>query len=79
VPSRSRLTGASVTVTGPGATLAYDDHGNTTVLADQTLTYDVADRHVKTVLTDGTSITYLLDAGGSDGATHSRRSEHDRG
>ncbi len=38
--------------------------GNTTVLADQTLTYDVADRHVKTVLTDGTTITYTLDASG---------------
>jgi RHS repeat-associated protein len=44
--------------------LAYDAHGNTITLADQTLTYDVADRHVKTVLADGTTIAYLLDAGG---------------
>jgi RHS repeat-associated protein len=60
----SPVAGGNLTTTGPGATLAYDVHGNTTVLADQTLTYDVADRHVKTVLTDGTTITYTLDAGG---------------
>jgi len=55
---------ANLTITGPEPTLAYDAHGNTTRLADQTLTYDVADRHVKTVLDDGTEITYTLDAGG---------------
>jgi hypothetical protein len=44
--------------------LQYDAHGNTTKLADQTLSYDVADRHVKTVLADGTTITYLLGPGG---------------
>ncbi len=60
----SPVSGGNLSTTGPGATLAYDAHGNTTVLADQTLTYDVADRHVKTELDDGTQITYTLDAGG---------------
>jgi len=74
-----RLTGTTVTDAPTGASpvagdnlsttvapisLKYDDHGNTTQLADQTLTYDAADRHLKTVLNDGTTITYLLDAGG---------------
>jgi RHS repeat-associated protein len=54
----------TVTVTGPEPSLAYDAHGDTTRLADQTLSYDVADRHVGTVLDDGTTITYTLDAGG---------------
>ncbi len=35
-----------VSTASPGASLAYDGHGNTTTLADQTLTYDVADRHI---------------------------------
>jgi large repetitive protein len=60
----SPVAGGNLTTTGPGASLAYDAHGNTTRLADQTLYYDVADRHYKTVLTDGTTITYTLDAGG---------------
>jgi RHS repeat-associated protein len=55
---------AGLSVMGPLPSLAYDAHGNTTRLADQTLTYDVADRHVKTVLEDGTTITYTLDASG---------------
>jgi RHS repeat-associated protein len=55
----------NLTVTGPGETLAYDSHGNTTRLADQVLTYDVAGRHVGTVLDDGTEITYLVSASGS--------------
>jgi RHS repeat-associated protein len=74
-----RLTGTMVTDEPEGASpvtswdlsttvspisLRYDDHGNTTRLADQALTYDAADRHLKTVLDDGTTITYLLDAGG---------------
>ncbi|MEP6482136.1 MAG: hypothetical protein ABJA94_09040, partial [Rhodoglobus sp.] len=70
-----RLTATTV-VAAPGAAnpvtaasltagnLVYDAHGNTTTLADQTLTYDVADRHMSTTLTDGTTITYLRDATG---------------
>ncbi|WP_168186179.1 RHS repeat-associated core domain-containing protein [Agromyces badenianii] len=48
----------------PAAQLAYDAHGNTTTLADQTLGYDVSDQHVKTALTDGTVIVYLRDVTG---------------
>lgn len=71
-----RLTSTAVTGTpaGPGlspvgagipaAQLAYDAHGNTTTLADQTLGYDVSDQHVKTALTDGTVIVYLRDVTG---------------
>jgi len=46
------------------ATLTYDAHGNTTRLADQQLFYDGADRHMKTVLDDGTVIEYVRDATG---------------
>jgi RHS repeat-associated protein len=60
----SKVAGDDLSTDGPLPSLAYDAHGNTTVLADQSLTYDVADRHVKTVLNDGTTITYTLDAGG---------------
>lgn len=44
--------------------LQYDAHGNTVKLADQTVLYDVADRHLKTTLTDGTTVTYLRDVTG---------------
>ncbi|MGV8911631.1 MAG: PA14 domain-containing protein [Rhodoglobus sp.] len=46
------------------ASLTYDAHGNTTRLADQQLFYDGADRHMKTVLDDGTEIEYVRDATG---------------
>ncbi|GAA1216346.1 hypothetical protein GCM10009655_14550 [Rhodoglobus aureus] len=46
------------------ASLTYDAHGNTTRLADQQLFYDGADRHLKTVLDDGTVIEYVRDATG---------------
>ena len=39
-------------------------HGNTTKLGDQTLSYDVADRHVKTVVAGGPTITYVWGPGG---------------
>jgi RHS repeat-associated protein len=58
----SPVAGGSLTVTGPGATLAYDARGNTTRLGDQSLEYDVTNRHVKTTLDDGTVITYKRDA-----------------
>ncbi|MFT4283410.1 MAG: PA14 domain-containing protein [Protaetiibacter sp.] len=60
----SPVAGGSLSVTGPGATLAYDAHGNTVRLADQVLGYDVGDRHVRTTLDDGTIIEYLRDATG---------------
>jgi YD repeat-containing protein len=53
-----------LTTTGPGATLAYDAHGNTLTLADQTLGYDINDNHTSTVLDDGTKVTYLRDSAG---------------
>lgn len=53
----------NLTTTGGGAaTLAYDARGNTTRLADQVLSYDGADRHISTTLTDGTEVTYIRDA-----------------
>jgi large repetitive protein len=54
----------SLTTMGPGATLAYDDHGNTTTLADQTLGYDIADNHISTVTTGGDRVTYIRDSAG---------------
>lgn len=51
-------------MTGPNETISYDQHGNTTRLADQTLVYDVADRHIKTVLDDDTTIEYTYDPAG---------------
>jgi RHS repeat-associated protein len=39
--------------------MSYDSHGNTTEIGDQTLSYDVADRHVGTELDDGTTVTYV--------------------
>lgn len=43
------------------AELAYDAGGNTTVLGDEAITYDSADRHLSTVTPTG-SVTYLRDA-----------------
>ena len=47
-------------------TLGYDAHGNTTTLADQTLTFDVANRHVSTIVSGGpggpVAVTYTRDA-----------------
>lgn len=58
--------GANPITTGlDPADLAYDTHGNTTTLADQTLVYDIQDRHMGTVLDSGDEITYVRDVGGS--------------
>jgi len=54
----SPVAGGNLTTTAPGATLAYDAHGNTTRLGDQTLTYDITNRHTTTTLDDGTTIEY---------------------
>jgi RHS repeat-associated protein len=46
--------------------LAYDARGNTTKLADQTLVFDLANRHVSTTVTTAegaTTVSYLRDAG----------------
>ena len=60
----SPVAGGDLTAAGSSPSLAYDEHGNTTVLADQVLTYDGADRHSTTTLADGTVITYTRDASG---------------
>lgn len=54
------ITGTNLSTTS----LVYDAHGNTTTLADQTLSYDGADRHATTTLSDGTVLTYLRDVTG---------------
>jgi len=65
----SPVAGGNLTTSGASPSLAYDAHGNTTVLADQVLGYDGADRHTTTRLTEGTTdlsddtlITYVRDA-----------------
>jgi RHS repeat-associated protein len=51
-------------VGGTNLVPTYDAHGNTLTLADETLTYDVANQHKKTTLADGTVLTYVRDATG---------------
>jgi RHS repeat-associated protein len=65
----SPVAGGNLSTGGASPSLAYDAHGNTTVLADQVLGYDGADRHLTTRLTEGTTdlsddtlITYVRDA-----------------
>ncbi len=65
----SPVAGGSLSTVGPLPSLVYDSHGNTVVLADQTMTYDVADRHISTVVKDATgvvvsSVSYLRDVTG---------------
>jgi RHS repeat-associated protein len=67
----SPVAGGNLSTGSASPSLAYDAHGNTTVLADQVLGYDGADRHMTTRLTEGTSslsddtlITYVRDATG---------------
>jgi hypothetical protein len=47
-----------------GTTLAYDSHGNTTVLADQAMTYDISDQHVSTTV-GGETVTYDRNVSGA--------------
>jgi RHS repeat-associated protein len=66
-----RLIGTTVTNPVTGASpvnqslssgqIVYDAHGNTVKLADEALTYDGGDRHTKTVLDDGSKVTYVRD------------------
>ena len=58
------LAGTGLNMTGPSPTLAYDAHGNTTSLADETLQYDAADRETQTTLADGTTVGYQYDPAG---------------
>ncbi|MEQ1872242.1 MAG: PA14 domain-containing protein [Ilumatobacteraceae bacterium] len=50
----------STTAAGYGGGISYDDHGNTTSLAGETLAYDGADRHVSTTA-NGVTVTYTRD------------------
>ena len=60
----------NLTETGAAPTLAYDGHGNTTTLADQTLSYNGADQLLSVTSTGGATpanaavITYVRDAAG---------------
>ena len=56
-----RLTSSSDTAIGSPT---YDAHGNTVTLGAQTLTYDGADRHVKTVVAGGATVSYRRDSSG---------------
>jgi large repetitive protein len=48
--------------TGLGSTnLIYDQRGNTTTLADQTITYDQSDRHTSTTTVAGSTVAYIRD------------------
>ncbi|MBX3100111.1 MAG: hypothetical protein KF761_11080 [Salinibacterium sp.] len=52
---------------GPIPSLSYDGHGNTTTLANQTMSYDVADRHMATTVVDGlvtSTVVYQRDVSG---------------
>ena len=72
--SADRLLSTSGTGTVAGASpvtdgllageLAYDAHGNTTTLADQSITYDIADQHLSTTVA-GQTVTYTRDVTGS--------------
>ncbi|MEA2902460.1 MAG: hypothetical protein QOH36_2347 [Actinomycetota bacterium] len=56
-----RLTSSTDTAVGSPT---YDAHGNTVTLGAQTLTYDGADRHVKTVAAGGATVSYRRDSSG---------------
>nr|WP_249409123.1 PA14 domain-containing protein [Frigoribacterium sp. CFBP 8751] len=45
----------------PATKITYDAHGNTTRLANQVMTYDSTDRHMTTVLDDGSKVVYQRD------------------
>ncbi|MCE9623255.1 MAG: hypothetical protein K8R99_13010 [Actinomycetia bacterium] len=51
----------STTAAGYGGGITYDDHGNTTTLAGETLAYDGADRHMSTTA-NGVTVSYTRDA-----------------
>lgn len=52
---------AGTNLSQQAGTLAYDARGNTTALADQTLTYDASNRHLSTSVGD-TTVAYQRDA-----------------
>ena len=71
IPGGNPVLGTALSTAATSPTIASDSHGNTTVLADQVMSYDVADRHMSTrisngtaALTDDTVIIYARDATG---------------
>jgi hypothetical protein len=44
--------------------IVYDTHGNTVILGDRVLRYDVQNRHISTAVADGPVISYVRDATG---------------
>ncbi|CAN5813671.1 hypothetical protein BH23ACT12_BH23ACT12_02670 [soil metagenome] len=52
----------SSTTDGSMDQIAYDSHGNTTRLGNQTLAYDLADRHVSSEVSGGATVSYVRDA-----------------
>ncbi|MDO7883491.1 RHS repeat-associated core domain-containing protein [Antiquaquibacter soli] len=66
-PGANPVLGAALSTTGAPATIYYDTHGNITTLGNQSMTYDSANRHMKTSVVGGgvtTLITYVRDATG---------------
>lgn len=55
---------ASTALSMTSGSLAYDNRGNTTTLADQTIGYDQSDRHVLTTVAGGPAIGYVRDVTG---------------
>jgi large repetitive protein len=55
------VAGSNLSTNAATPTLVYDGHGNTTKLANQTLTFDIADRHLSTTV-GTTTVTYQRDA-----------------
>lgn len=63
--STGAVSGASPITDGLAVSdVAYDAHGNTVTLADQSITYDVSDQHRSTTVA-GQTVTYTRDVGGS--------------
>jgi len=61
VTGANPVTAAGLISTGTMPGLVYDNHGNTTTLADQTLGYDGTNRHITTTVGTTTTITYKRD------------------
>jgi len=58
------LAATSLSTSAPGATLAYDSHGDTTTLGTETLTWDQDGMLVSSSTVGGSSTTYVRDATG---------------
>ncbi|WBU36910.1 PA14 domain-containing protein [Homoserinibacter sp. YIM 151385] len=61
-PDTAPVGSVNLTMEGPMPSLTYDAHGNTTRLSDHQLSYDAANRHIRSELDDGTVVEYLRDA-----------------